>query len=407
MTPLRVLYVLNSAGGGATQGIIELLRGLPREQYQAFIVLPHDPSPKQAILFKELTSDIAVIPLHWWNHKIELLSLWRILVWAKSLVSTLGGLRPQWALMKLIRQWQIDIVYTDTAMILDGALAAYWSRRPHLWHIKEWIGRQGRVKFSIPDAFLIRIITGLSRRVLVMSHFIGDIFENYPGQDRVELIYDGVCLSDFEGNLRGKELRQHLGVADNECLIGMSASLSSVWKQHHLFIQMASILARANLNVRFVAFGPEPVQHRNPIYNRPWEYYQSLRYEVDRLELTNLFIWAGFQENIPQMMDAIDVLVHPCDTEPFGRVAIEAMAARRPIVGPDRGGIAESVIDGKTGLLVAPGDASAFADAVTKLVKNSELRHQIGLSGFEHVAANFSLERHIQQIKTIYASVSG
>jgi glycosyltransferase involved in cell wall biosynthesis len=238
-----------------------------------------------------------------------------------------------------------------------------------------------------------------------MSHFIGELFERYGLTDKLTVVNDGVDLRKFTGELGGLCLRHRLGVADGEILVGMAAGVTSIWKQHALFIEMASRLAPLFPHVKFAVFGPEPAYHRNPVYNRAWDYYQDLKRQVNEARLGERFIWAGFCPNIPQMMDAMDVLVHPCDIEPFGRVAIEAMAAQRPVVGPNQGGIAESVIDGETGFLVPPGDVAAFADATARLIVDADLRRWMGAAGRAHVAAHFSLEKHVQQVTDIYEQV--
>ena len=130
--------------------------------------------------------------------------------------------------------------------------------------------------------------------------------------------------------------------------------------------------------------------------------HSPLPYPVSRhAGLVARYIFAGFYEDIPQMMDAIDILFHPCDIEPFGRVAIEAMAAGRPVVGPNRGGIAESVIDGLTGYLVAPRSPKGFAEAVGRLIEEPNLRQRFGDDGRRHVAAQYSLRQHVIKISEI------
>ncbi|MGC1375512.1 MAG: glycosyltransferase family 4 protein [Anaerolineales bacterium] len=401
--PLRILYILNASGGGATQGILELLRSLPREAYQAFLVVPDQPTERQRAIFSGLAQEYFRVPMIWWNLKVDLPWYWRVLVWARGWLKTLGHLLPLWQLCKIIREKEIDIVYTNTVMILDGALAARLCGIPHIWHIKEWIGSKARVKFFLPDWLLVKVIMGLSERVLVMTQFIGDIFYRYYNdQDKVSIIYDGVDLADFQSVGRGLALRASLGIPAACFLVGMSASLSARWKQHGLFIKMASLLSVRFPEMRFVIFGSTPCKYVNPAYNYPWNYYQTLIAQVKMSDLEGKFYWAGFCEGIPAMMDALDVLVHPCETEPFGRVAIEAMAAMRPVVGPRRGGIAESIVDRQTGLLVEPGDPQAFADAVASLFEQPQLRTALAGHGPARVARSFSIEQHVAQIGAVF-----
>src|SRR5207247_6820038 len=118
----------------------------------------------------------------------------------------------------------------------------------------------------------------------------------------------------------------------------------------------------------------------SPAHNAPWRRYRRLVEQARSLGLEKRATIGVFCPDIVQMMEAVDVLVHPCDIEPFGRVAIEAMAARRPVVGPCRGGIAESVVHGETGLLVPPDDVMAFAEATAVLAADPELRARMGES---------------------------
>jgi glycosyltransferase involved in cell wall biosynthesis len=380
---------------------------LPRSEYEAYLVIPDVPTTEQNIVFSHLAQKVFFIYMSWWNRKGELPMLWRFAIGFRSFLETWGHIRPVWSLCKLIQENQIDIVYTDTVLILDGALAAKVCGVPHIWHIKEWIGQQGRVKFWLPDRLLVKFIANLSTYVIVMTNFIGQIFDKYKAGDNVQVIYDGVDLADFQGDLGGRALRKEIGILNDRFVVAMSASLSSTWKRHEVFIKMASILTRQFPNLAFVAFGPEPRKHKNLIYNRPWKYFQDLKEKVGELGLSDRFYWAGFCSNIPQMMDAIDLLVHPCENEPFGRVAIEAMAACRPVVGPNRGGIAESVIHQSTGLLVEPSDPKAFAEGVGFLVQNSQKMREFGLNGRRHVESKFSLNGHVEKITNLYKRSQG
>lgn len=404
MSPLRVLYVLNASGGGATQGILELLRGLPGDQYEAYLAVPNEPEFRQQQLFSQLAAATYVVPMSWWNRKLTLPAWWRLMAWGSSTARTLAHLRPVTTLCNLIRRHQIDLVYTTTALTLDGALAARVCKVPHIWHIKERIGQRGRVKFLLPDMLLARLMVALSDRIIVMSHFINDFFEHQGLAQQIEVISDGVDLGQFNSD-HGAELRKQLGVQPNQLLIGMAADLGAVWKQHRLFFDMAARITNQFPEIRFGVFGRPPSRQSNPAYNRPWSYYQELHQYVHELGLEDRVLWAGFHSDIAQMMSALDILVHPCDTEPFGRVAIEAMAAYRPVIGPSAGGIAETVLDKVTGLLVAPRQEGAFSHAVSRLATNARMRRSLGEAGHKHVAANYSIGQHIKRITELYATV--
>ncbi len=88
--------------------------------------------------------------------------------------------------------------------------------------------------------------------------------------------------------------------------------------------------------------------------------------------------------------------------EPFGLVGLEAMAAGRPIVGFDRGGIKEWLADGENGKLVAKADAPTLAKALTEMMKDATQRARLGQTGLERVAAHFSQEAHLDRLVAQY-----
>jgi glycosyltransferase involved in cell wall biosynthesis len=402
-----VLYVLNDPVGGATQGVVELLRGLAGdERYRAIVVSPRPPSPERRREFEALADEVHVVPMAWWNRKVGLPAWYRPVEWGRTAARTGMHAVPVARLARLIRSRQVDLVYTNTAMVLDGALAARLTGRPHLWHVKEWMGSGARTRFPLPDRTLVKAMGDrLSNRVVAMTEFIAAVFRREGANGHVRVIYDGVDVRRFDGKAGGQGLRRELDVGDDELLIAMAAALRSPWKKHELFVAMAARLAGRLPRARFVIFGPPPRRFRNPVYNGGYEHHRRL-VEMARTEgISDRMSIGVFTSDIPRMMEAIDVLVHPCDIEPFGRVAIEAMAARRPVVGPRRGGIAESVVDGETGLLVPPDDVDAFAEATAALAADDDLRTRMGEAGRSRAGAVFSLERHVGEMTRLYEEV--
>ncbi len=92
--------------------------------------------------------------------------------------------------------------------------------------------------------------------------------------------------------------------------------------------------------------------------------------------------------------------------EPFGLVALEAMAAGRPVIASRVGGLAEIVLDGETGLLVPPGDSAALAGAVERLLADPALAATYGNNGRAR-STNFTAAAVVPRIEALYARVSG
>ena len=403
--PIRVLYILNAPNGGATQGILEYLQQVSRADILPYVLVPNQPTEARARLLDQVAIGWRVVPMAWWNQKVQLPPGRRLLVWGRSMLQTLFRGQTLFQIITCMRQWQIDLVHTGTVLNLEGALAARWLGKPHLWHIKETVGQQGRVKFWLPDRWLFPFIFWLSRYVLVMTEFIAEPFRPYDKQGKIRVLYDGVDLARFAPEATGQAIRQNLAVPDNGLLVAMCASLTATWKQHDLFIAMAAKLAPQLPEARFAFFGHVPAEPQSGFYRQGWDYYQRLRQQVSQAELGDQFVWGGFQPDIPAMMAALDILVHPCADEPFGRIAIEAMAAGKPVVGPTRGGISESVQADATGILVTPGDVDALAAATQTLAHDCQQRRRLSLAGRQRVIEKFAIADHVSRLNRIYREV--
>jgi len=109
--------------------------------------------------------------------------------------------------------------------------------------------------------------------------------------------------------------------------------------------------------------------------------------QVEALGLRDVVRFAGFQSNVPEWMQAMDVIVHASDREPFGIVVIEAMALGKPVVAGAAGGPAEIITDGVDGALVPFGDAAGLARAILRYLGDAAFAARAGSSARVRAAA--------------------
>ena len=105
--------------------------------------------------------------------------------------------------------------------------------------------------------------------------------------------------------------------------------------------------------------------------------------------------------------DGADVVAIASRIESFGLVAAEAGALGCPTVATRVGGIPEVVKDGVTGLLVAPGDPEAFADALGRFARDVPLRQRLGAAARSHVLTHFTAERATRSFENLYGELTG
>ncbi len=137
----------------------------------------------------------------------------------------------------------------------------------------------------------------------------------------------------------------------------------------------------------------------------------ALKALTARLNLTDRVIFAGeiSDEELPAYYAAADIFVLPaCErSEAFGLVQLEAMAAAKPVVSTELGtGTSYVNLNGETGLVVAPSDPAALAEAINKLLADAELRQDMGRRGQERASAEFSLKKMVDRLEEIYIRLS-
>ena len=89
------------------------------------------------------------------------------------------------------------------------------------------------------------------------------------------------------------------------------------------------------------------------------------------------------------------------EAESFGLVAVEAMLAKKPVVGSNLGGLSEIVINNETGLLFDPNSKEALLEALFKLIESPSLRSEFGEKGYERAIKEFSITKHVQQFEAV------
>ncbi|MBW4591611.1 MAG: glycosyltransferase family 1 protein [Brasilonema angustatum HA4187-MV1] len=111
------------------------------------------------------------------------------------------------------------------------------------------------------------------------------------------------------------------------------------------------------------------------------------------------------QELLPYYYAAADICVVPSHYEPFGLVAIEAMASRTPVVASDVGGLQFTVVSEETGLLAPPQDVAAFSTAIDRILSSSQWRDQLGEAARKRVETKFSWEGVASDLAQLYTQL--
>jgi len=166
------------------------------------------------------------------------------------------------------------------------------------------------------------------------------------------------------------KLRARYQLPENAFLIGCFSRLAH-WKGQHVLLQALESIPNAHgVIVGSALFGED-------------EYAQLLQLQADVPALRGRVHFLGFQADVASLMVAMDVVVHTSIApEPFGRVIVEAMLARRPIVASRAGGALEIITHAVDGLLVEPDNSAALASAINNLRATPDLNKAIVSQGY-------------------------
>jgi glycosyltransferase involved in cell wall biosynthesis len=388
-SPQNILVVHNNNDlYGAEKVLLELLSRLDRSRFVPIVVLPTDTrhinrlSPELA----RLKIECCFIPLGVLRRKY-----FKLQKLPRFSFEVLAGVRQ---LVRLIRKRNIALVHTNTNTILASPMAARLAGVPHIWSIHELMVEPATVRnvlhYMIPR-FSTRVVT-VSQAV--REHMLKDAAKF---ADRFTFVRGAIDVEPFL-NAKGRaRVRAEWGVKGDEILIGMAGRVTR-WKGQSIFVQAARLIAERHPQAKFAAVGG--------VFDTEKFYMDRFRKEVQEAGLENKLTINDFRADMPEVFAAFDIFVLPSILpEPFGLVVIEAMASGKPVVATAPGGPSETVVDGETGFLVPPSDASAIARALEELLANPQKRISMGDAGRRRAREMFSLLRYVTEFEELYDAV--
>lgn len=172
------------------------------------------------------------------------------------------------------------------------------------------------------------------------------------------------------------------------------------WKGTDLFLKAARKVADEIPEARFLIVGAT-------LYGRESGYAAEIRELQVRLGLEDICAFTGFRQDALEIMASSDVVVHcSIQPDPFPTVVLEGMALGRAVVASRTRGPEEALEDGHTGLLVPPKDIGALAVAISRLIRSTELRGQLGSAARAVALERYSAVRMARQFEDLYRRLS-
>lgn len=303
---------------------------------------------------------------------------------------------PQTAfvLWRFLHSWKPDVVHTHLGKAtLVGALTARLARVPVIvttLHFIKPAYASTHSKFLYPFFLLGHQFINLClTRLIAISEAVRTetLQREKVNPRKVVCIPHGTNFQAaiLDETARG-QLKSELNLNPDLPLVITVARLQKE-KGHALLINAISrVLAEYQAEFLWIGDGSE----------RP-----NLEYELEKAGLRRCVKLLGFRQDLSNLLALADIFVLPSPEEPFGIAVLEAMAANLPVIAINKGGPAEIVVNGETGLLTAY-QPEALADAVNALLKDPVKAKKMGEVGKKRCATEYTLERMIHQTEQLY-----
>ncbi len=299
-------------------------------------------------------------------------------------------------LRRLVEAESVDLVHARSRA--PGWSAWLAAKRARVPFVTTWHGVYGE---NLPGKHAYNSVMARGDRVIAISRYVGArVAAGYGvGPGRLRVIPRGVDPEVFDpGRVVGDKvhrLAQAWRIPTGARVVMLAARLTR-WKGAEAVLDAVALLGREDTYC--VLVGSD--QGRDA-------YARALEQRAGRLGLSARLRLGGHCEDMPAALMLADVVVSASlKPEPFGRSVIEAQAMGRPVVAFDHGGAAETVQDGRTGLLVSPGDVAGLAAAIrTALDLPPAERAALGRRAREAVLAGFTTTAMQQATLAVYAEV--
>ncbi len=298
----------------------------------------------------------------------------------------IGALRAVPGLLRLARRVArraraFDLIYANSQKALVvGSLAAQMARRPLVWNLHDVLTTEHFSAMNIRLA--VTLANRFARLVIANSEASKEAFRQAGGRVPVVVVHNGIDVERFAA-VRPEQvaaLRRALGLREGP-VVGLFSRLAP-WKGQHVLLEALAELPE----VQAILVG-------EALFQDEQRYAEELRRRAARPDLAGRVYFLGFRDDVSVLMQLVDVVVHTSVApEPFGRVIVEGMLARRPVIATRGGGAVEIVRDGETGLLVPPDDAQALAAAIRHLLQHPEQARQLAEAAYRDARHRFSIE---------------
>ena len=377
----RILYLHAGAEMyGADKVLLELIKGLDRQEFEAHVILPNDGVLVEAL--RQVGAQVSVLdyPIlrrKYFNPK-----------GIADYIRSYNFYAKQIALYA--REHSIDMVHNNTAAVLEGIYLKRKLKLPLIWHVHEII-----VKPKAISDFINMLMGRYADKIVTVSQAVANHIKQSPfiKDSQVEVIYNGVDNAVYYP-MDASSIREKFDIAQDALVIGMIGRVNAIKGQNDFIEAVEPLLEKNEQAVAFLAGGVFPGEE--------WR-LEELDKRIASSSVVSQIHRIDYYDKTSELYNMFDIFVLPSiKPDSLPTVVLEAMACSKPVVGYNNGGIAEMVVDDKSGFLVKPNRPQELSNAISLLLDSSEKREKFGRVGYQRQKELFSLESYIKNFSELY-----
>jgi len=365
---IRPILLIHRAGwGGAEQTLLDLIEGLPTDQWQVTAAVPDGPFSEK---LAGLQTNIESIRFPAWRKMRDLI---RNRLCLRSITRLAGRVSARVVIAGDFR----TAPYAVQAAVNRGC--------PSLVFIQDSTIRQRHIKaYRVHRAD--RVLCPSNRQI--QQAILGGV-----DPSRAILLPVGIDTKRFNPRVDGSQLRNQWMPCQDAVLVGCIGSISPLKGQDLLLEAMLPLMREdKRIGLVFAGLGKN-------------SFIENLKGQAPEFLSSNRIRFVDWMEDIGAAYAAVDVVAVPSRSESFSRVTAEAMACGKAVITTQTGAVEELFDRDRCGISVPVGDISALREALSRLVNDAELRMQLGHAASEQIVHHFSLAKSQQQFQEVLQSL--
>lgn len=378
---MRIVHIITRLiVGGAQENTLLSCEGQHRRGHEVTLITGPPIGPEGSLLDRAQS----------FGYRVELIDDMR-----RAILPARDFLTYRW-LVRRLRELRPDVVHTHSSKAgIIGRRAARAADVPVIVHTIHGLAFTASTRAGVNAMyrFLERRTAPITTRIVCVADAMRDqsLAANIGRRDQYVTVYSGMETAPFVDPPAPRDaVRRQLGIADGDVIAGTIARLFEL-KGHDDLLDLAPRLCSTYPQLRFLWVGDGLLR-------------ASFERRIAALGLKDRFILTGLvpPARIPELTNAMDIVVHPSRREGLARALPQGSLAAKPVVTYDIDGAKEGVLDQQTGFVLPPFDKERLGAALGKLLDDPSLRVKMGKIGREFALSRFGAEAMVDALEAVY-----